>query len=65
MTVRSITTSDLRELARESFNDDERRISGAEEQSLGAFRGVGFAILIEVALVLLGCVGWQVWRFVR
>jgi hypothetical protein len=65
MAVRYITTSDFPELTRDGCERDERRISGAEHNGLGAVRGFVFAMLIEAALVLLGGVGWELWRMVR
>jgi hypothetical protein len=65
MAVRYITTIDFRDLARDDFEEDERWISTAEHNGLGALRGFIFAMLIEGALVLLCGVGWELWRTVR
>lgn len=63
MNVRYITTSDLPELARETWIDErERTISGPERRNLGAFRGFMFAMLIEGSLALAAVVGWQLWK---
>jgi len=67
MTVRTISTSDFPELTRDCFEFEERRQRGGreEEEGPGAFRGFIFAMLIQAALVLLGGVGWELWRMIR
>lgn len=66
MTVRTISTADFPELTRDCFTFEERRQRGArEEDGPGAFRGFIFAMLIQAALVLLGGVGWELWRMIR
>lgn len=49
---------------------DSRRVSslspdGAPEISLGAFRGLAFALIFETVLVLLGGLAWQIFRALR
>lgn len=64
MAVHLVTPSvHVPDLSREILR--RRKISGPERDSLGAFRGFAFAILIEVAFVLLGGVGWELWRMIR
>lgn len=65
MAVRYITISDLQDFARESFSESEPAISDVEHNPLGAMRGFVFALLIEAALVLVGGVGWELWRMAR
>ncbi len=38
---------------------------GSEEINLGAFRGLAFALLFETVLVILGSLGWEIWRVLR
>ncbi|MFP5230311.1 MAG: hypothetical protein ACLGXA_22070 [Acidobacteriota bacterium] len=51
----------------EPLVDLSRRVSslhpdGSPEIHLGAFRGLAFALIFEVVLVLLGGLAWQVLR---
>ena len=36
-----------------------------EEVNLGAFRGLAFALVIETAMVILGSLGWELWRILH
>ncbi len=33
--------------------------------TLGAFRGLGFALLFEAAVAIIGCTGFELWRLLR
>jgi hypothetical protein len=48
-------------------SDDQTTISGADpngEINMGAFRGLAFALLLQTVLIILGCLGWEIFRAV-
>ncbi|HEX4039108.1 MAG TPA: hypothetical protein VHX37_13695 [Acidobacteriaceae bacterium] len=66
MAIHSITTmGQLPERTQAHLAACEARISGAKHESLRAFRGLAFAVLIEASMFLFGAVGWEVWRMMR
>jgi len=66
MAIHSITTArPLPEAPWERLATYDAKISGAQHDSLGAFRGLAFAVLIEATMFLFGAVGWELWRMVR
>ena len=44
---------------------DEPRMAPATDEPMGALRGLAAAIMIQIGIVLLGIMGWQVWHFFR
>ncbi|MGA7525461.1 MAG: hypothetical protein WBW84_23635 [Acidobacteriaceae bacterium] len=58
------------DLATHSLNENELHSDTldfplAGEEPLGVFRGLLAAAMIQVGVVLLGILGWQLWRFLR
>jgi len=58
---------DFPDFAAEPLVDPSRSVSGisadgSPEINLGAFRGLGFALVFETVIIILGSLAWQVWR---
>jgi hypothetical protein len=43
----------------------DSRIDAPRVPSLGAFRGLIFAIIFEIVLFAVGSVGWELWHMLR
>src|ERR1035438_7549969 len=61
---------DLPDLTSEPLADSSRTVSGIDPDgdpdiNLGAFRGLGYALVIESALVIIGSAGWMLWHILR
>lgn len=71
MAVRTIASFiNFPDTAVEPIADRSRSISGlrpdgAPENSLGAFRGLAFALAFETVLVIFGALAWQIVRLLR
>lgn len=58
-------TIDFPETAEEQFDSFADRRAPTDDMNLGAFRGLGYALVLETILVTLGGLGWGLWHILR
>ncbi|MFZ0631879.1 MAG: hypothetical protein WA399_19245 [Acidobacteriaceae bacterium] len=54
-----------RSLAEDEVHSDHLDFPHAGEEPLGVFRGLVAAAMIQIGVLLLVVLGWQVWKFLR
>jgi len=54
-----------RALSQDEIGSERLDFPPAGEEPLGVFRGLVAAAMIQIGVILLVVLGWQVWRFLR